>query len=93
MALILEHTGPPEEAERFLRRAIYLDRGFALAHYHLARLLLARKRTQQARKAFENVLELLARQPADQVLEHGDQITASELRESVRVHLEILDRK
>ncbi|HWQ52359.1 MAG TPA: CheR family methyltransferase [Bryobacteraceae bacterium] len=90
LALILEHTGDVREAERSLRAAVYLDRGFALAHYHLGLLLHRRRAAREALRAFQNVLELLAAVPAEQLVEHGDGITATELRELARVHLELL---
>jgi chemotaxis protein methyltransferase CheR len=87
-ALILAHTRPAVEAEAALRKAIYLDRGFALAHYHLGLCLAQAGRAAQARKAFANVVDLLAEEPDDETLEHGDGITAGELLELASMHLE-----
>jgi chemotaxis protein methyltransferase CheR len=90
--LILEHGGAAADAERSLRRAVYLDRGFALAHYHLG-ICLQQGSPMQARKAFDNVVRLLDGRPDAEVIEHGDGITAVELRELAKMHLELLDGK
>ena len=48
------------------------------------------KRAKQARRAFENVLELLKNKPDMEVLEYGDGITAADLKELARMNLEVL---
>ncbi len=90
LGLILEHTTSNEEAERSLRRAVYLDRSFALAHYHLGICLERNRRTEEARKAFRNVIQLLLARPAEELIEYGDGITVSELKELARMHIELL---
>ncbi len=89
-ALILEHAGAGLEARRALRRAIYLDRQFVLAHYHLGLLQQKQRETAQAARSFENVIELLARRDEGQAFELADGITVGELRELSRAHLEVL---
>lgn len=92
LGLILEHTGSAEEAELALRRAIYLDRSFVLPHYHLGLLLQRNRDLKQAGRAFENVIEILKRRPGEEALEHGDGITAGQLKELARMHLELLGK-
>jgi chemotaxis protein methyltransferase CheR len=93
LGLISESIGAPAGAERALRRAIYLDRGFALAHYHLATCLQSAGKPEQARKSFENVVQLLADRPADERIEHGDGINVADLSEMAKLHLEILEAR
>jgi chemotaxis protein methyltransferase CheR len=88
--LIQEQTGALAGAERSLRQAIYLQRNFALAHHHLGVCLQRNRRPKQARRAFENVLDLLKDTPGAEVLEHGDGITAAELKELARMNMEVL---
>lgn len=90
-ALVLEQMGRAAEAESALRRAVYLDRGHVLAHYHLG-LLLQRRDRERARRAFHNVLELLARMDAAHALPECDGITAAELAALTRTYLQLLDR-
>lgn len=92
MGLILEHLGRASEAEGTLRRAIYLRRDFALAHYHLG-ICLQQGNPTQARKAFHNVLRLVQGQPDTETIEHGDGITAADLRDLARMHLELLGNR
>ncbi|MEX0852802.1 MAG: CheR family methyltransferase [Bauldia sp.] len=89
-ALILQSTGAHGEAEQALRRAIYLDRGFALAHYQLG---LARKDARDlsaCAKAFRNTLDALSQTPDDQTISPCGQITALDLRELATQQLELL---
>jgi chemotaxis protein methyltransferase CheR len=93
LGLILESVGSPEEAEFVLRRAIYLDRNFALAHYHLANCLRAGGKEMQARKSFQNVIQLLRNRPREEPVEHGDGMTVGDLKEMAGMHLRILGER
>ncbi|MBI3697472.1 MAG: protein-glutamate O-methyltransferase CheR [Acidobacteria bacterium] len=90
-ALVLEQLGQPGPAEWSLRRALYLDRRFVLAHYHLGLLLLRKKQSPAAARAFENVLELLAARDAAECLPDADGMTAADLRELAAMQLEVLN--
>ena len=83
-------TGVASEAEQALRRSIYLDRAFALAHYQLG---LAKKEahdTAGSVKAFRNALDALGNTPDDQAISPCGQITALNLRELATQQLELL---
>ena len=87
-ALILEHLGIMDESERALRHAIYLDRHFALAHYHLG---LALKRAGQwhgAELSFENVMKTLAGMADGAMVTAGPGVTVTGLKDLARMHLE-----
>jgi chemotaxis protein methyltransferase CheR len=88
LGLVAEHSGSAPEAEASFRKAIYLDRSFALAHYHLGLALHNHGKRGQARKSFENTVELLRSSEPDEPLPHGDGIRAGELRELAEMHLE-----
>ena len=87
-ALIFENLGMAAETERSLRQAIYLDRRFALAHYHLAMLLDREQKAAAAAKCLDNVLKLLAPLPDDQVVTASREMTVAGLKELTRMHLE-----
>ncbi len=91
LGLILETMASPGEAEFALRRAVYLDRNFALAHYHLANCLRNDGKEAQARKSFQNVIQLLRSRAADERVEHGDGMTVGDLRDLSELHLDILE--
>lgn len=88
--LIMAHTGRDREAERSFRSATYLDRAFAVAWYHLGLLLWKRRALSDAKRAFEVLNHLLDGAPDDQPVEHADGMTAAELRDMARLHLELL---
>lgn len=91
-ALIHEHLGASDKALVALRRAIYLDRRFALAHYHLATSLANVNQMESASRSFQNTLEILTTMADDEPLPHGDSITAGELRTLTNMHLEMGQR-
>jgi chemotaxis protein methyltransferase CheR len=86
-ALIFENLGSMEESERSLRQAIYLDRHFALAHYHLGLALKRDGHTSAAARSFGNVLKVLDRIPAQEMVTAGPGVTATELKELAKMHL------
>lgn len=90
LGLILAHTQPIEAAIAELRRAIYADRQFALAFYHLGTLLQTAGCIEDARKAYRNALAVLEERPPDETVEHGDGISAGELSELARMHQEVI---
>ncbi len=90
LGLIQEHAGATEEACAAFRRAIYLDRGFALAHYHLGASLKGSREWEMARKAFRNVLQILDGNRGEEPVPHGDGITTGELCELARMHLDLV---
>jgi chemotaxis protein methyltransferase CheR len=87
-ALIFEKLGEPGESERSLRQAIYLDRKFALAHYHLGLALQRDWRTREAERSFGNVLKVLAAAPDDELVPVGSGITVTALKELAKTQLE-----
>ncbi|HSV28427.1 MAG TPA: CheR family methyltransferase, partial [Candidatus Omnitrophota bacterium] len=89
-ALVLEQMGNNDESEKSLRRSIYLDRHFVLAHYHLGLFLQRRSESGAAVRSFRNVLMLLDRLGDDFAFTDGDNITAGQLRETVVMHLKII---
>ena len=91
-ALIHEHMGASDKALAALRRAIYLDRRFALAHYHLGTSFLNLRQPESASRSFRNALEILTTLADDEPLPHGDSITAGELRILTNMHLEMSNR-
>jgi chemotaxis protein methyltransferase CheR len=88
-ALIHEHQGSVQRARAEFLRAIYLDRNFALAHYHLGTSLLSTLELEPANRCFRNALEILTALPDDEPIQYGDSLTAGELRSLAAAHLEM----
>lgn len=81
-ALALGHH---REAETGFRRALYLDRDFAMAHYILGRQLLAEGRHDEGRRSLANALHAAASLDPSAELPEGDGMTAGALVTAVRV--------
>ncbi|QRM32132.1 protein-glutamate methyltransferase [Microvirga sp. VF16] len=86
--LILQALGQGDGAEKSFLKSIYLDKSFAMAHYHLGLLLLAERRSGPGRRALTNAARIAAAMPDDRLLEEADGLTAVDLRNLVRIHLE-----
>ena len=56
-ALICVSLDNPLKAEKILKRAIFLNKSFVEAYYHLGLLLLRRGKKQQGIKALENAMK------------------------------------
>jgi chemotaxis protein methyltransferase CheR len=86
-ALIFEKLGIAHEPERSLRHAIYLDRKFALAHYHLGLALRRNGQELAAERSFGNVLKVLDGLPDLAIVTAGPGVTVTGLKELARMHL------
>ena len=71
------------EAALSLRKAIYLDQDFIMAHFALGNLALRQGNARGARKHFDNVLALLDGYQPDEPLPEAEGITAGRLKEIV----------
>ncbi|UVF19396.1 protein-glutamate methyltransferase [Microvirga terrae] len=86
--LVLQALRRPDAAEKSFLKCIYLAKSFAMAHYHLGLLLLAEGRSDPARRALTNAARIAAAMPDDRPLEEADGLTARDLGNLVRIHLE-----
>jgi chemotaxis protein methyltransferase CheR len=89
-ALILEQMGHHKETEQALRRAIYLDRDYILAHYYLGLLQQKQGVPQRAVRSFQNVLQLLSRKGDGATVLDADDLTVADMRALTQRHLEVL---
>jgi len=82
-AAILQEQGEVEGAAVSLRRALYLDPKFVLAHFALGNLLRRQGKFGLAQKHFENAGALLRASPPDQALPQSDGMSAAWLMGAV----------
>jgi chemotaxis protein methyltransferase CheR len=75
----LQEQGQVEEAVRFLKRSLYLDQGFVLAHFALGNLALGQRKYKESDKHFENALSLLSRYRPEDILPESEGLTAGRL--------------
>lgn len=83
-ATVLQEIGRMEESEAHLRKALYLDPMFALAHFAMGNLALKRERGRESRKHFSNALSLLQEVERDSVLPESEGITAGRMAEIIQ---------
>jgi chemotaxis protein methyltransferase CheR len=86
-AVILQEQGHLEDAIASLKRALYLDSNFVLAHFMLGNLSRQAGRMRESRKYFENAMTLLNDSGQDTVITESDGLTAGRLREMIRLTL------
>ena len=83
LATILEEQKQVEEARVSLKKALYLDRNFVLAHFALANISLRSGKVADARKHFSNVTEILSGYKPDDIIPESEGITAGRLAEII----------
>ncbi len=74
-------------AEAALKRALYLDRNFVVAHHRLGMLLLGAGRTADARRALMTASRLAEAAPASDLLPEGQGVSAADLHQALREQL------
>jgi chemotaxis protein methyltransferase CheR len=82
-ATILQEQGVLEETILALKRTLYLDPHFVLAHCALGTLAWRQKRLKDAAKHFEHAMSLLSARQQDEILPESDGMTAGRLREII----------
>lgn len=83
LATVQRELGDDAAAAESLRRAIYLDPAFVLAHFALGTLALAHGRRRDATRNLENASALAARRSPDECLPESEGLTARRLVEIV----------
>ena len=83
-ATILEEQGAMEAAAASLRRAMYLDQDFVIAHFALGSLSMRQRKLKQADKHFENAISLLKTYPEEAIIPESEGITAGRLLEIIQ---------
>ncbi len=83
-ATVLEEQGDMEAAAASLKRALYLDHDFVLAHFTLGNLSLRQGKPRQADKHFENAISLLEAYPKEAIIPGSEGITAGRLMDIIK---------
>ena len=87
-AIILQELNRIEEAGASLKRTLYLDQNFLLAHFALGNLGLRLGKARAAKKHFENVLTLLKDNRPEDILPESEGLTAGRFREIILATME-----
>jgi chemotaxis protein methyltransferase CheR len=83
LATILQEQDTLDDAVLALKRALYLDQHFVLAHLTLGTLELRQGKCKAAAKHFETVLALPSAYRPDEILPESEGMTAGRLREII----------
>jgi chemotaxis protein methyltransferase CheR len=86
-AIALMSVGRYDEAVASLRRALYLDRSMAVAHFALGSILQRRGVIAEARRSYRNVLAVCDRRRADEIVPFSDGETTGRLVAAARAQL------
>ncbi len=90
LALIHQSTGDIDGAIEDLRRAIYLERNWALPRFMLANIYRERKQYERARRELRNVIAITQSLPPDTAVNCGDGITVARLQDAAERQLSLL---
>ena len=83
-AVLRQVSDDPVGAEAALKRALYLDRNFTLAHHRLGMLLLSLGRAQEARRSLLSAARLAEAAPANDLLPEGQGVSAGVFSAALR---------
>jgi chemotaxis protein methyltransferase CheR len=86
-AIVQMAAGRYEAAAASLRRALYLDRSMAVAHFALGSVLERRGATEEARRSYRNVLAVCDGRRVDDLLPFSEGERAGRLVEAARAQL------
>jgi chemotaxis protein methyltransferase CheR len=78
-ATILQERGDLDEAVTALKRVLYLDPDFVLAHFVLGNMTMQQGRKPQALRHFNIALSQLSKYKRDDILAGSDDLTANQL--------------
>jgi chemotaxis protein methyltransferase CheR len=84
MAAILQELGRTEDAVRSLKRTLYLDPEFILAHVGLATISKKSGKSKQSAKHFDHALLLLNSKQPEEILPESEGIAAQRLVEIIQ---------
>lgn len=87
LATILQEQGHIEGATASLKRALYLNQDFVLAHFALGNLNRGHSRFREAERYFRNAHSLLSRYRREDILPESDGMTAGRLTEIIEASI------
>jgi chemotaxis protein methyltransferase CheR len=86
-AVLLMSLGRDDEAAQAARRALYVDRSLAIAHFTLGSILRRKGDPAGAWRAFRNARDLCAARPADEPVPLSDGELAGRLADEARIQM------
>lgn len=89
-ALLQQQSESWQAAKSSLRKALYADREFALAHYYMGELLYTEGNTLMAKRSWQNAIDLLKDVEAESPIPFGDGLMAGTLLHAIEQRLSSL---
>jgi chemotaxis protein methyltransferase CheR len=86
-AIIFQEQGDLESAVAALKRTLYLDHSFVLAHFALANLLIQQAKVKEAKRYLRNAASLLPESGEDDILPGSEGLSARRLGEIIAARL------
>jgi chemotaxis protein methyltransferase CheR len=83
LALVLQHQGQVIQAIDVMKKVVYIDRHYVLAHFGLADLYHANDQLSRALKSLDNANRLLEGRAEDALIVGAEGITVGRLREAI----------
>ena len=84
-ATVMQEQGNDEEAISSLRKAIYLDHNFALAHFLLGNINIKRGNNTVGKKHFNNAIKILSSFDPEDIVPESDGLTVRRFTEILTV--------
>ncbi len=85
LSIILDEQGELDEAAAALKRVLYIDHDFVLAHFALGNMNRQAGKKKESERNFGNALRILEQLEPGEVLRDAEGITAGRLAEIIRV--------
>ena len=87
-ASILQELDKISEAIISLRKAIYINPDYVMGHFTLGNLFIMQGKSENAKRYFKNVLNLLGRFSNDDILPESEGLSVKYIRELVLVNMQ-----
>jgi len=84
-ATIQQEQGKIEDAKESLKRVLYINSDFPLAHFTLGNLNMAMGDKKMAQKHYQNALNIIENLKRNELLEESDGLTAGRLMEIIKM--------
>jgi chemotaxis protein methyltransferase CheR len=79
LATLFLEQGQENEAVLALKRTLFLDAGFVLAHFALGNITRRQKKVKVSRKHFQNALKLLHQYRLEEIIPESEGLTVGRL--------------
>jgi chemotaxis protein methyltransferase CheR len=87
-ASVLQEMNKSHEAIKSLKQAIYLDPDYIMGHFTLGNLFIRQGNIKNAKRFFNNALELLKTFSNDEILAESEGLSAEYIREIIQTNLQ-----